>query len=514
MNIREFISQYRNHPVLFIGTGVSLRYLKNSYTWDGLLKRVTLELKGNTEFYLDIKSECQIDGKYNFPKIATKLEAEFNKILGSDRNGKFKEVNDTFYEQMENENNLSRFKIYISKLLSELDYRESMIDEIAELKKVRKNIGSVITTNYDRLVEDVFDFQPLVGNDILLSNPYGSVYKIHGCHTNPARVIITSDDYKKFNDKYELIRAQLLSIFIHNPIIFMGYGIGDENIKSLLKTIFTYVEPNSEDAERIRNNFLLVEYEENSLSHEICEHDIDLEGFSTIRINKVKTDDFVEIYKSLSDLNLPVSAMDIRKVQSIVKEIYSGGNIKVSVTEDLESLDNSDKIIAIGSSKSIKYTHQDTSSMMSNYFSIIDEANTQLLKLINKINIVCTQWFPIFGFHEVCTEIEKAETLKAQQLSKLETYLGTLNDNVKSSNTSVEDIENDENISSANKVNAVIWSVWNEKLELNDVENFLHRILDKRNTTYRRLLCAYDFKKYGLGYSPTVLKHAEQGVDP
>ena len=52
MNIREFIGQYRNHPVLFIGAGISLRYLNNSHTWDGLLKYIAFELKGNNEFYL------------------------------------------------------------------------------------------------------------------------------------------------------------------------------------------------------------------------------------------------------------------------------------------------------------------------------------------------------------------------------------------------------------------------------------------------------------------------------
>ncbi len=125
----------------------------------------------------------------------------------------------------------------------------------------------------------------------------------------------------------------------------MGYGIGDENIKSLLKTIFTYVEPNSVDAHRIRNNFLLVEYEEGSDSHEVSDHDIDLEGFSTIRINKVKTDDFNEIYKSLSNLNLPVSAMDIRKVQSVVKDIYSGANNDgMSIREGANKRGNSSRL--------------------------------------------------------------------------------------------------------------------------------------------------------------------------
>ncbi|MDI5499114.1 SIR2 family protein, partial [Salmonella enterica subsp. enterica serovar Montevideo] len=132
------------------------------------------------------------------------------------------------------------------------------------LIKTRKNIGSIITTNYDQLVENIFDFNPLIGNNILLSNPYGSVYKIHGCVSDPNNIIITGEDYANFDNKYELIRAQLLSIFIHNPIIFIGYSISDKNIKYLLKTIFSYVDLNTELAKRIKDNFLLVEYEKDS----------------------------------------------------------------------------------------------------------------------------------------------------------------------------------------------------------------------------------------------------------
>ena len=85
------------------------------------------------------------------------------------------------------------------------------------------------------MIETLFEFNPLIGNDILLSNPYGSVYKIHGCVDAPDKIIITQNDYNLFNRRYELIRAQLLSLFIHNPIIFIGYSIGDENIRNILK---------------------------------------------------------------------------------------------------------------------------------------------------------------------------------------------------------------------------------------------------------------------------------------
>lgn len=50
------MSAYTNHPVLFIGTGMSLRYLKNSYTWDGLLSKIAIDLFGDDREYLNIKS--------------------------------------------------------------------------------------------------------------------------------------------------------------------------------------------------------------------------------------------------------------------------------------------------------------------------------------------------------------------------------------------------------------------------------------------------------------------------
>ncbi|MDO9399311.1 MAG: SIR2 family protein [bacterium] len=497
MNIKEFIANYKNHPVLFVGTGMSLRYLINSYRWNDLLRKIAYDLKGNEEYYLDIKSTCQENDRYKFEKIASILEEEFNNELKDDKNGQFKEINDIFYSNMKNDINLSRFKIYISKLLSSIEFKEEMLEELAELKKIRKNIGSIITTNYDEFIEKIFEFNPLIGNNILLSNPYGSVYKIHGCVSDIDKIIITSEDYERFIQKYELIRAQLLSLFIHNPIIFIGYNIGDENIKNILKTIFTYIEPNSADAEKIRENFLLVEYDPESDCEDISEHDIDMEGFGTIRINKIKTDNYKAIYSSLSDLHLPISAMDVRKVQDIVKEIYSGGEIRVNITEDLEALKNSDKILVIGSAKTIRYEYQNSSEMMSNYFKIIDEENMQILMLINKYNINKQQYFPVFGFSEINNEIDKIDSLKKQQIDKLKSAKDSIKSSSKSLHSTIKLIEMDGSITNSNKNNAIMWAVLEGTIGLEDIENYLREYRNKEDTNYRKLLCAYDFKKYG-----------------
>lgn len=497
MDIKEFVANYRNHPVLFIGTGISLRYLAKSYTWDGLLKNICTEAFGNEEKYFDIKSKHESLDEFHFPSIGSTVESEFNDLLQNNRNGKFKEINDKFYEGMADGVKHSRLKLYVTELLKDSTENPEMDSEISEFKKIRKNIGSIVTTNYDNFIENLFEFEPLIGNDILLSNPYGSVYKIHGCISDPTKIILTKDDYKKFDERYELIRAQLLSIFIHNPIIFLGYKVGDSNIKALLKTIFTYVESNSDAAEKIRKNFLLVEYEKGSKSREIMDHDIDMEGFSTIRINKIKTDDYISIYKELGNLSLPISAMDVRKVQNIVKEIYAGGNIGVKILEDMDTVQNGDKIIAIGSKKTIQYHYQTANETMANYFGIIEEENSHVIGLIDKYKIQSNQFFPIFGFDKINPKVQSASSLKKLQKEKLRNADLSISDRCKDRYISINEILEDKNLAPSYKSNAIYYSFREGRILLTDCENYLKNHSEKSKTDYRKLLCAYDFAKYG-----------------
>lgn len=504
MNISDFIGKYKNHPILFIGTGLSKRYLKNSYSWEEILRHSVVELKGDERFYLDKKYSCKTSDGFDLAAVASEISNAFDSDLSSDKlenNGalhqKFSWLNDKFYEEMKTGSGSSRFKIFLSNLLGGLDYREGFSSELSELKRAKKNIGSIITTNYDRLVEDIFSFKPLIGNDIILSNPYGSAYKIHGCVSSPSKIIITSEDYSEFNEKHELIKAQLLSLFIHNPIIFLGYGINDVNIKGILRTIFSCIDYRSPLALKVRENFLLVEYSGESDNTEISEHDIDLEGYSTIRINKIKTNNFLEIYKSISCLSLPVSAMDIRKVQNVVKYIQEGGSIKVRIVDDLESVENCEKILAIGSSKVIKYEYQDAKETIKNYFRIIDEKNSSIISLIDKFRITSREYFPIFGFGSIGERIDRHNTLVVQQIEKLKFLVSGIRGSVRNIfHDSIDDIYADHMVSSSNKVNCIILNSVRGNISVDCLESYLRGIEDVFDTDYKKMLCTFDFLKY------------------
>ena len=190
--------------------------------------------------------------------------------------------------------------------------------------------------------------------------------------------------------------------------------------------------------------------------------------------------------------------MDVRKVQNVVKEIYSGGSIKVNVTEDLDSLDNSDKIIAIGSSKTIQYQYQTSAEMMSNYFKIIDESNSQILPLINKYTIQRSQYFPVFAFSNIYSEIKKVDLLKERQKTKVQYAIESITAPCKVVHNEISEIIGDDNITDSNKHNAILWATYNEHLPLDEVENYLREFPNKSDTQYRKILCAYDIKKYDL----------------
>ncbi len=494
MNISDFFSMYRNHPIIFAGAGFSMRYLSVAYNWAGLLEKISVDLTGSNELYKDLaRDNSNKEGVVDLPKVASDLEAIFDSRLKEDRYGKFKNINDAFYASEDVSSNISRFKIYLAEVVNVTSLNPGLGDEISNLTKASKNIASVITTNYDCFIESVIGYNRVIGNDILMSNPYGSVYKIHGCVTKPESIIITDEDYNYFDEKYELIRAQLLSLFIHNPIIFMGYKIGDENIKKVLKTIFSYIPPRSDLAENIKNNFLLVERSKTSDSLEVIPHDIEIEGAGLISINKVVTNNFSGIYQELERLRLPVSVMDIRKAESIFCRIKEGGEIKVKLVGDLDSLSNDEMVLAVGSVHSIKIHMQTPQEMMENYFDIIDNKESHLVGLLDKFVINKRSYFPAFGFNKFCPGVKCLRVLMKNQEVLLKSSLKKIPTSHRMDEYVIEDIYSKYSLVDSKMQNIIFYNAFLGNISLISLEKHVKEFLPKNTTAYRKLLALYDY---------------------
>ncbi|EGQ9171148.1 hypothetical protein F8Y90_17295 [Vibrio cholerae] len=209
----------------------------------------------------------------------------------------------------------------------------------------------------------------------------------------------------------------------------------------------------------------------------------------------MKTNNFQSVYEALSELVLPVSAMDVRKVQSVWRTIITGGDIKVKITEDLDKLSNGEMVIAVGSEKTITYDFMTTKEMIRNYFQIIEESNSQLLKTLNKQKVQVNQWFPCFAFGSICKELTSIERMKENQTSKLNISLN--NDEFNHTHHTVDGIMSDASIRASSKHKAIAWYTYKGLLDLEDVKNFLIDFKDDKSTTYNMMICAYDYKAYG-----------------
>ncbi|MCC3742927.1 SIR2 family protein [Rouxiella badensis] len=497
MNIKDFFTGYRNHPIIFVGAGFSMRYLTVSYSWPGLLEKICVELTGDNELYKDLAREnSNKDGDVNLPALASRLEEIFDGKLKEDRHGKFKDINDEYYRSDDTSSNLSRFKIFLSRLVNVNELREGVENELEDLTRASKNIASVITTNYDSFIESSIGYNAVIGNDILMSNPYGAVYKIHGCVTRPESIIITDKDYDYFNKKYELIRAQLLSLFIHNPIIFMGYKIGDPNVKKVLKTIFSYIQPKSDVAEKIKSNFLLIERNTGVETLDVVSHDIEVDESGVISINKVSTDNFSGIYKAISELHLPVSVMDIKRAESVFGKIKEGGNIKVKLVGDLESLSNDELVFAIGSVNTIKIHMQTPQEMMENYFDLISNKEIHVVSLLDKFTIQKSSYFPSFGFSTFCSEVKCLPKLTINQKEKLTSYFGSIKKGHRLTEVSIEDIYSKHSESPIKMENVIFFNAYSKTISSKELEDYLRSYENKRSTGYRRLLALYDYIQF------------------
>ncbi|MCK1142480.1 SIR2 family protein, partial [Providencia stuartii] len=146
------------------------------------------------------------------------------------------------------------------------------------------------------------------------------------------------------------------------------------------------------------------------------------------------------------------------------------------------------------------YMYQTKSEMMENYFKIIDESNQQLIELLNKQKIQTSQFFPIFAFSEICSALENVIEYKEQQIRKLiEHYIKTDEKrNCENRHEIIEDILNDASIPNSKKSDCIFHSYYNNKITDNQIKNYLLNYGDKTSTDYRRLLCLYDYKIYGV----------------
>ena len=297
--LKNILSKSDTLPFLFVGSGISQRYI-NTDSWECLLENFSDK---DINYYKSFTDN-------NYPKMGSKIAEDFfNKWWESvefDDSRKFISENKI---ELSTQSEPLKFEIakYINKEFDFEKLSKKLRKEIEQFKKIQ--ISGVITTNYDLLIETIFDntFKSYIGQEEMLFNKsyeVGEIYKIHGCCSDFKSIVITDEDYKHFEETNLYLTSKLLSFFIEYPIVFIGYSFNDKNIHKILENILLSI--GKKNIDKLHNRLIFIEWEKD-VEPTVTET---IKTFNDINlpITHIKTDSFLPVFKALSKLtkHLPV----------------------------------------------------------------------------------------------------------------------------------------------------------------------------------------------------------------
>ncbi len=362
-DIVEVMSEFAP-PYLFIGSGFSFRY-SNAPDWEKLLKLIAKKFDINLGLLMLGCKEESNPKKINYPKLGSDLNQKLErKKVELDANYDFR--------------NITPIKEEVLDILSDLHKKvDNNLEEIKLFKKFVPKISGIITTNYDLILEKLtkeHDFKTYIGQSSLINNKLffsDEIYKIHGCVTDRESLIITAEDYNKFENRQKYILGKLTVIFAEYPIIFIGYSLEDKNIKKILKDLM--VSLSHEELKEISKKWLFIEYKQGEENLLLTERRIEFENGNKLIFNCIETDNYIELYKKLIKINftLPPQKKIIKYVKKMIAEYELKPNSKIFV-QTSDSIEQA--IEAFKEGRQVSLTFGTTSEFLNvSYFGLMKD---------------------------------------------------------------------------------------------------------------------------------------------
>ncbi|WP_339063543.1 SIR2 family protein [Tepidibacillus marianensis] len=396
MDILDKLIQKNEFPVVFIGAGISKRFLNNFPDWTSLLEEFWKQA-GLTNFYGELNNlrdqikndngnytEKEIEHFSNI-RIGSILEDHFNRSF----NNETIEING-FTTKNAYETKISPFKKAISERFKYYSLKEGVDKELSAFKKMLMKTQIILTTNYDEFIERSYDenssykIKKYIGQKGFFQETYGiaELYKLHGCVTSPSDIVITEKDYEKFDKNSVLISAKIISMMMYSPIIFMGYSLTDINVRNIIKEFTRSLTDH--EIQILEERLILIEREEgrrNFIEEVINDKDLGC------KLKVIKTDNFQLLFEKISSINQGIAPTEVRKYQHVIKKLIIDRGKKGTLNsvllspEELDSLEanlqTKNITVALGDAKYI-FQIPDIITYALDYISDKDEISTDI----------------------------------------------------------------------------------------------------------------------------------------
>lgn len=282
-------------PIVFIGSGLSRRYFSGP-SWDELLNYLAAncpEINKDYAYYKQTVGDS-IDIGEQF------AQSYLDWAWGT---GKSQFPTELFSSGMSRQiyikYHVSEFlKKHTPKSLGDIN-DPNLKAELLHLQQIRPH--SIITTNYDQLLELIFpEYTPIIGQKIISSSAisFGEIFKIHGCVSQPDSIVLTRTDYDEFTKKKKYLSAKLLTYFSEHPLVFIGYSASDPNIRAILSDIDEALPQTG----GIIPNVYILEWREHIAETEYASREklIPIDLPRSVRLKGIEATEFSWVFKAFS----------------------------------------------------------------------------------------------------------------------------------------------------------------------------------------------------------------------
>lgn len=531
--ILDKLIEHNEFPVVFMGAGMSKRFLENFPDWTSLLEEFWIML-GLNNFYGEYNNIRDILRKEHTEYSEKEINHYSNIIMGTSLEEKYNRSFNKEEVTLENftprdafRSGISPFKKAISERFRKYSLRPEMEHEFIAFKKMLLKTQIILTTNYDSFIEDSYNSESrhkittYIGQKGFFNSSYdfAELYKLHGCISSPNEIVIAERDYDNFEQNSVLISAKIISMMMNSPIIFLGYSLTDINVRKIIKDFTRSL--NQEEIQILENRLVLVERleGENEFIEEVIS-DSDL----GCKLKVIKTNNFERLFTEISTINQGIAPTEVRKYQHVIKKLIIDRGKKGALRSVLLSPEELDKIeanlqtqnitVALGDSKYI-FQIPDVIVYSLDYISDRDEISTDI-RMRFAVNQNARARFPIVKLldgeliENSSLHSSEKDKLKSKMISDYADYETNRSKINLSSviNYNASDLDSIISHSSIKKTKIYATIAYNIKqLPLDEVKNYIINELEEikekgeinMDSELRRLILMYDIIKNKRG---------------
>lgn len=328
-DIAQTLQGLQCQPILFIGSGFSLRY-GNGPNWEALLTQLANACPTIDKEFAYYKQKYDGD----LTRVGSHFANEYFEWAWSP-NGKKQFPSDLFGAEIPRDAYIKHKATELLKHITTDGADKSLQSELESLKKLGPH--AVITTNYDALLEPLFpQYEVVVGQSVFRHSSLvvGEIFKIHGSITIPGSIVLTKEDYDVFNRDKKYLSAKLLTYFAEHPMLFIGYSATDQNIKNILYDMSRMFGTTSV----LLPNIYILQWDKaiTATSVPAKEHVLEVGDDLNVRIKSISANDFGWVYDAfgvggtMEKVNLKALRALANRMHNLIRTDIPTKNVQVN----------------------------------------------------------------------------------------------------------------------------------------------------------------------------------------